>query len=451
MTRRVSAGINAVIGRWLPEQRLFAKSGDRTRFVRLSPLSQLAGAACVAALIGWTGYLTVDSLSRAQFGKELVATDARVASIYEARIARLEDERRLLADRLSESRAQAALAAASTAEAHAALGAALADAKTLTATRTSHQMQLEALASTQLATLDRCDALDAELATLTANRVRLSRRLAASEAALSDLAAALEQTAADRDQAQGDASRLSSEVAALQSEYDLRRDQQKRLMSRLEDAARLSLGSLETVFDKTGVNLDNVLAEVRRDYSGAGGLFIPLPSDEGFTDKAPPGDAPGEAERVATLLSDMERINSMRLAIERLPLRRPVGAARFTSGFGGRKDPINGRKSFHAGVDFAAPRGTAIYAAGAGEVVYSARQRGYGNLIKIRHAFGYETVYAHLNRRRVKVGDKVERGDRIGDMGNTGRSTGTHLHYEIRVNGKTVNPAKYIEAARNVL
>ena len=83
--------------------------------------------------------------------------------------------------------------------------------------------------------------------------------------------------------------------------------------------------------------------------------------------------------------------------------------------------------------------------------MFSGWQRGYGKVIKIRHAFGYETVYGHLNRRRVNVGDTVERGDRIGDMGNTGRSTGTHLHYEIRVNGKAVNPAKYIEAARNVL
>ena len=105
----------------------------------------------------------------------------------------------------------------------------------------------------------------------------------------------------------------------------------------------------------------------------------------------------------------------------------------------------------HAGVDFASDVGTPIYSAGDGVVVFSGWQSGYGRVVKIRHAFGFETVYAHLNAARVKVGDRVARDDRIGDMGRTGRVTGSHLHYEIRLNGKPVNPMKYVEAARNVL
>lgn len=454
MTRGVSAGINAMIGKWLPEQRLFVKSDQRTRVVRLSPLAQLGGAVCFAALAAWTGHLTIQHASGADLKAQLVEADQRLVEIYEMRVARLEEEKRRLADRLSESRAGMAFAADQAAETHQTLGAALADAKAMKASHASHMQQLETFAEIQVATNDRCDGLDAALTEATATKTTLSRQLLASNAALGDLAAALEETADRRDLAQTSVSRLSSEVAALQSEFDLRRDQQNRLMSRLEDAARLSLGSLDTVFSKTGVDLDKVLAEVKRDYSGSGGLFIPVMTDIGFDGTVggvDGADDDGEATRVKSLLADMERVNAMRIAVDRLPFLRPVGPARFSSGYGNRKDPKNGRKAFHAGIDFAGPRGTPIYATGAGEVVFSARQRGYGNLIKIRHAFGYETVYAHLNRRRVKVGDKVERGDRIGDMGNTGRSTGTHLHYEIRVNGNTVNPAKYIEAARNVL
>lgn len=452
MTRGVGAKMNAVLSGWLPEQKLFAKSESRTRFVRLSPSAQLLGGACLAALIAWSGYLTAHHISGAPIDAEVTSADRRLVEIYEMRIARLEEERRHLAEELSSSRANMTFAADEAADAHASLVEALAEITELTATEASHRAQLTDLASLQSKTQERCDALDGQLAATHADHEMMSSQLADADAALRDLAAALDQTADERDLAQQSATALSAEVTTLQAKFDLRRDQQKRLMARLEDAARLSLGSLETVFSKTGVDLDTVLAEVRRDYSGSGGLFIPLDEDAGFDGSSlqDGGDAPA-TDRVSSLLSDMERINSMRIAIDRLPFSRPVGAARFSSAFGQRKDPINGRKSFHAGLDYAAPRGTAIYAAGAGEVVYSARQRGYGNLIKIRHAFGYETVYAHLNRRQVKVGDKVERGDRIGDMGNTGRSTGTHLHYEIRVNGKTVNPAKYIEAARNVL
>jgi len=94
---------------------------------------------------------------------------------------------------------------------------------------------------------------------------------------------------------------------------------------------------------------------------------------------------------------------------------------------------------------------TPIYATADGIVTQAGRQRGYGRVVKIRHAFGFETVYAHLNRTRVKVGQRVGRGDRIGDMGSSGRSTGNHVHYEIRIDNKPVNPVKFIEAARDVL
>ena len=104
----------------------------------------------------------------------------------------------------------------------------------------------------------------------------------------------------------------------------------------------------------------------------------------------------------------------------------------------------------HAGVDLAAPRGTPIYATADGVVTAAERESGYGNVVRIRHEFGFETVYAHQNKIRVRPGQTVSRGVQIGDMGSTGRSTGSHLHYEVRVNGQPVNPMTYLEAAKDV-
>ena len=104
----------------------------------------------------------------------------------------------------------------------------------------------------------------------------------------------------------------------------------------------------------------------------------------------------------------------------------------------------------HAGADFAGPVGTPIYAAGDGVVTHASWLSSYGRLVKIKHENGVETRYAHMNKIRVKKGQRVSRGDRIGDMGNTGRSTGPHLHYEVRVNGTPIDPMKFIKAGKNV-
>lgn len=113
------------------------------------------------------------------------------------------------------------------------------------------------------------------------------------------------------------------------------------------------------------------------------------------------------------------------------------------SGYGTRIDPIYGTTKFHAGMDFSAHPGTEVYATGDGTVVKLGWQTGYGNTIVVDHGFGYQTWYAHLQGFRTQLGKRVVRGEVIGEVGSTGKSTGPHLHYEVHVKGKVVNPVNY--------
>jgi len=130
-----------------------------------------------------------------------------------------------------------------------------------------------------------------------------------------------------------------------------------------------------------------------------------------------------------------------------IPAIQPVNnkdLKRIASGFGWRSHPILKRRIFHYGIDFTAPRGTNIYATGDGKVKEAKRARGgYGNQIVIDHGYGYTTLYAHLQKIKVRRGQKVKRGQIIGTVGNTGLSMGSHLHYEVHKNGKKVNPVYY--------
>ncbi|MEN9919395.1 MAG: hypothetical protein RL662_1831 [Bacteroidota bacterium] len=129
-----------------------------------------------------------------------------------------------------------------------------------------------------------------------------------------------------------------------------------------------------------------------------------------------------------------------------IPSIQPVSnkdLSRVASGYGTRIDPIYGTLRFHAGMDFTAKTGTDIYATGNGTVVWSDWKQGYGNTIIIDHGYGFETLYAHMDSYVAKSGQKVKRGELIGKVGSTGKSTGPHLHYEVHVKGRADNPAKY--------
>ncbi|MDH5749452.1 MAG: M23 family metallopeptidase [Rhodospirillales bacterium] len=131
-------------------------------------------------------------------------------------------------------------------------------------------------------------------------------------------------------------------------------------------------------------------------------------------------------------------------SIQKALLRTPIDGARLSSGFGRRKHPILGYTKMHRGTDFAAPRGTPIYAAGNGTIEFSGRNGAYGNYVRIRHNGSYATAYAHMNRiaKGMRQGTRVTQGEIVGYVGTTGRSTGPHLHYEILLGGRQTNPMK---------
>ncbi len=153
------------------------------------------------------------------------------------------------------------------------------------------------------------------------------------------------------------------------------------------------------------------------------------------------------ASHVNELTDRLETWERLKHEAARLPLTRPMGPEHETSsGFGLRRDPFRRRPAMHAGIDFRGPVGSPVLAAAAGTVLTAGRNGGYGNLVVLRHENGVTTRYAHLSMIKVRAGQTVKRGDMIGKLGNTGRSTGPHLHYETRVGGRAIDPLKFWKA-----
>jgi murein DD-endopeptidase MepM/ murein hydrolase activator NlpD len=417
--------LNAALERKLPEQRLFLKSDQGTRFIRLRPTTIAAVLGGMSVVLAWTVVVTAIFLMDAISSGNAREQAQRERAIYEARLNALSDERDNRAseaaaaqDRFSEalqqiSKMQSSLLASEDGRTEMETGIEVIQ-KTL---RRTIKERDEARAETQTA-LARLEAEQADDAPVLARAKTL-------DGSVDFLALALEKTAAERDK-----------MAELASEAE----------AAAEDL-RFSLEPLDKMFRAAGMPTDSILEQVRRGYSGQGGpLIATTMSTSGGAAVPDP-----TSQRANRLLKELDRINLFRIAADKTPVAMPVKAAfRFTSPFGYRKDPKGAGRRMHSGVDFAGAPGTAIYATADGVVTHAGWQSGYGKLVKIKHAFGIETRYAHNSKIRVKVGQRVSRGDRISDMGATGRVTGTHLHYEVRIGGNAVNPMTYIKAGRDV-
>ena len=146
----------------------------------------------------------------------------------------------------------------------------------------------------------------------------------------------------------------------------------------------------------------------------------------------------------------LARMTALERALDSIPQVVPAGQ-RISSGFGYRRDPFTGRGAMHGGIDFKGPVGSPIYAAANGVVTFAGWKSGYGKVVEIEHGNGMLTRYAHMSRFGVTQGQKVEAGATIGGIGSTGRSTGPHLHFEVRINDRAVDPRKFLEIAPDVL
>lgn len=429
--------LHAALERRLPEKRLFLRSETETRFIRLTPGRQLLILGGSAIVTGWaivaTAIILMDSIGAGNFRAQAM----RDKAIYEDRLNALSGERDL----------RAAEAVAAQERFSAALTQISAMQSELLASedrRRELQTGLEAVYRTLRSTvaerdLARREAGDLQRAMETGEAAGTVLGAAELTGTVGMLGDALADAAAERDRIAKNAEAAIGQAQDLELELRLVADRNDEIFRQLEEALEVSVEPLDSMFRAAGLDTDDLIESVRRGYSGMGGPLTPISLSS-------MGGGPDPATlRANTILDRLDRINLYRIAAERAPFSMPVlDSYRFTSGFGTRWGRL------HAGLDFAAPVGTPIYATADGVVTEAGWSSGYGRLIKIRHDFGLETRYGHLNAIRVDVGQRVSRGERIGDMGNSGRSTGPHLHYEIRVGGEPINPMIYIRAASDV-
>lgn len=176
--------------------------------------------------------------------------------------------------------------------------------------------------------------------------------------------------------------------------------------------------------------------------AGQGGPFIPAAQSYRLSKNT------GTA--FPTLQSALRRLERAESTLLSIPSDNPANVMMMSSGFGHRSDPFTGEAAMHSGLDFRGPIGTPILATASGRVVYAGVRGGYGNTVEIDHGHGIMTRYAHLSQIGVSVGQAVAGTTQIGKMGSTGRSTGSHLHFEVRVNGQAVNPRPFLEARTDV-
>lgn len=411
--------LNAALEQILPEKRILLKSEKTTRVIHLRPMTQLGFIGGTTLLVGWA-IVSGALLAYDRIGSNFDLNSESSRSAFETRLAAVAGERDARANEATEAQLRFAVALDQVSKYQTELLAAQQQNRELAAGLDAMQQKL-GIAMAAMPGAGEATGPEMDLA-------------------LNALNDKLRVTAEAREAAEATARLAKAEAATAKAEQEQLVARNEEIFTQIEDAALAAALPYEEMLAGLNLNTDSLLSTVDAEYSGQGGPLTQA------TVSTSGNAAISETEaRAKEIVVSLDQVNRYRIASNMLPLDMPVKSAfRYTSGFGSRW----GRA--HKGVDLAGPVGTPILATGDGTVKFAGRQSGYGNIIIVEHALGTETRYAHLSKIRVQAGQKVSRGSQIGDMGNTGRSTGPHLHYEVRVNGEAVNPMSFIKAAQNV-
>ena len=431
--------INAFLEPVFPDRRVFLRSDNDTRFLRISPSAQFTAAVGGIAFVGWSifasAFFLMDAISSGNAREQAL----REQAIYEARLNAMAEERNQREIEAFAAQARFSVALREVSQMQSALLASEDRRRELETGIEVIQTKLRDTIRERDAALLLAENAAAELENATGAEDTHTAQLIQANHTIDFLSDALTHIAQQRDGMRDDTELAVTALAQLELDMDLTAERNDRIFRQLEEAVAVSIEPLDAMFENAGFTPEHIISQVRLGYQGQGGPTSELVLSTSGEEPAP------DVLRANAILNRLDEINLYRHAVAAIPFDHPVrGSYRYSSGFG----PRWGR--MHSGTDMAGPHGTPIVATADGVVTHADWSSGYGRLIKIQHDFGIETRYAHLSAFHVVEGQRVSRGDRIGDMGNTGRSTGTHLHYEIRESGTPINPMNYITAGQNV-
>jgi len=241
----------------------------------------------------------------------------------------------------------------------------------------------------------------------------------------------------------------ATRVAGQEAQARALRTAQRDTILRIENQAVDRITRFETILASTGLNIDAYMANFLDDeFTGMGGPALDLDILETYFEDDE--DTEDFSRHLMRTSAHLDRLAVLQVAVSNLPLLRPTDIYRLSSPFGMRRDPFTRRLTSHHGLDFAGPEGTPVMATASGTVTRSGNQSGYGRVIYIDHGNGFQSRFGHLRSTAVRVGDVVTARQVIGQLGNTGRSTGAHVHYELRFQGEPLNPIPFLEAGRHV-
>ncbi len=399
MITRIASGASAFVKRVFPERQIYHRAEGQVHYVSLSTRSQLVAATASAVIMGWTAYASASVFLGGHVMSARSAEAARVKAKYERWLA--------------EARAREASALA------------------LLQTRTTDFEEEKREILSRHETLK--GLLDHALGEADAP---------AGEAVLMN--AAVEDPTPRTSRLAREA-RVETDPRFVQ--FASMVDEQESMLTQAETAAQDRVEDLRAVLRLTGLSPQKVIEEGER---ARGGPYVGLSEEDAFGAALDLED--GFAKRVARVAARVVEAEKLERAIDAAPLGMPTNATEYrrASGFGKRTDPFNGRPAFHHGLDFSSYRMAPITAAAPGKVTFAGWKGGYGKVVEIDHGHGFKTRYAHLHQHSVKRGDEVAFGQKIGGMGSTGRSTGTHVHYEVWFKGKVYDPDKFLKAGRYV-
>jgi murein DD-endopeptidase MepM/ murein hydrolase activator NlpD len=293
----------------------------------------------------------------------------------------------------------------------------------------------------------RINRLTAKVGELEAQIQETERHAGDIEQQARQLTVALNAAIDQRNRLQNERAKMAGTVGDLQQELTSLQDSQASFVANLAERARDNIDVMEKTVAMTGLDVDKLLQSVATDEnSGQGGPFIPAPP-------AGAGEDDGGQKlmaSVATLGDQVDRWEKLQFILRSLPLTAPIDSYYISSGFGARMDPFNGERAVHEGIDMVSKLRSEVLATAPGTVIFAGWKGGYGRAVEIDHGLGIVTRYAHLYAINVKVGDVVDYRQEIGKLGSSGRSSGPHVHFEVRYNGRPLDPMAFLKAGRYV-